>query len=239
MLAAEAVRLAAIEILCPTAAVEAETGFPTLAGYRVYDSREVALQDLDREKAYTPVLALHTVESGVALRGEASPAGDVAADAVMDVIAELAVVAGDEDGQFADAAPMAETDPSARLVLAALCAQVRMLLERSVSGGEWRRLVKRISRVDMQTFAVPEIGARWQRVTMRFHLAIRDDDFDMEGGGLPEPVRSLYEALPAGSYARGKLAELAAAFNGETLPPLEAVKITTSAIDSGPNDLSD
>tara|TARA_R110002020_G_scaffold471284_1_gene698227 strand:- start:20434 stop:21153 length:720 start_codon:yes stop_codon:yes gene_type:complete len=238
MLSAEAVRLAAVEILCPTAAIGGLEPFPTLAGHRVYDSREVAIQDLDQEKDYTPILALHTVESGVALRGEATAAWDTSADAVMDVVAELAVVAGDQDGDFVDAMPMAETDPSARLVLSALCAQVRFLLERSAGGGLWRRLVKRIVRIELQTFAVPEIGARWQRVTMRFHLEIRDDDFDMENGGLPEPIKSVYAALPAGSYASAKLSELAAAFTGTTPEPLDTVIITTGPVQSGPDNLS-
>jgi hypothetical protein len=237
MLAAEAVRLAAVEILCPTAAVEGSEPFPTLAGRRVYDSREVALQDIDQERDYTPVLAIHTVESGVTLRGEASAWWDAVSDAVMDVVAELAVVAGDEDGQFADAAPMAETDPSARLVLSALCSQVRFLLERSAGGGLWRMLVKRITKIEMQTFAVPEIGARWQRVTMRFHLEIWGDEVDSVNGGLPEPIKSVYEALPAGSYACAKLAELAAAFSGEPQTPLNSVKLAAGSVTSGPNSL--
>lgn len=223
MLAAEAVRLAAIEALCPTSAVLANAGYPTLAGRAVYDSRAVALQDLDLEKAYTPVLSLYTSQSSASLRGEMAAADDTIATAVLDVVAELSVVADDGDGQLADA--MAGDDPDARLVLAALCAQVRFVLERSQAGAIFRRVVARVIKVDQETFAVPNLGMRWQRVMMQFHCEIRDDQFDMMAGGLPEPIASLRAALPAGSYAAAKLDELAGHFAAEPTTPLEGVDV--------------
>ena len=239
MLSAEAVRLAAIEILCPYSAVMAGDGFPTLAGPRIYDSRAASLEEIDRTESYTPVVALYTHQSGVSLMGSATDATDTQANCVLDVVAELAVAARDDAGEFADAMDaMADTDPSARLVLAALCSQVRMLLTRSVQGGPWRRLVKHVIDIDEQTFAMPEFGLRHHRVTMRFRLEIADDQFDMENGGLPEPIKSVYEALPAGSYAATKLAELAAAFAGNLRQPLAAVAIITGPVQSGPANLS-
>jgi hypothetical protein len=226
MLAAEALRLAAIEVLRPTSAVLADGGYPTLAGINVLDSREIAIQDIDSSKPFTPILVLHTAEAGVALRGPLSSAEDTTADAVMDVVAELAVIASDKDGEFADA--LAATDPEARLVLAALCSQVRYLLERSQAGGLWRRLVRRIVNIEYQTFAVPNIGMRWQRVTMRFHCEIRDDDFEVNG--LPEPMGSLYASLPPESYAKAKLASLVSHFSPDVLPDLAGVDV-----DTGPN----
>jgi hypothetical protein len=236
MLAAEALRLAAIEILCPTAAIAADSGYPTRAGARVFDSRAVALEDIDPTKAFTPVLSLYTNKSGVKLRGPHAAAGDTNADAVLEIIAELAVVSGDEGGEFADA--MASDDPDARLVLAALCAQVRWILERSQQGGLWRQLVRQITETEFEPFAVPEIGMRWQRVTIRMHCEIRDDDFDMTDGGLPEPIRALYDQLPSASYAKEKLAALAAYFVPEPLQPLTQIHVTTGLIESGPDDLS-
>lgn len=221
MLASEAVRLAAIEVLRPTACVISGSGFPTLAGINVLDSREVAIQDIDESKPYTPVISVFTTESGFALRGPLASIDDVEADAVIDIVAELAVVTSDEFGPLADA--VAATDPDARMVLSALCAQVRFLLDRSQSGFLWRLLVKRVIRFEAQTFAAPKLGIRWQRVTMRYHVEICDDDFDMDDGGLPEPMRSLFEALPDQSYAKAKLAALAAHFRGDPLPRLESI----------------
>lgn len=231
MLAAEAMRLAAVEILCPTAATRGAIPYPTLAGPRVYDSRAVALEDLDGNAAFTPVMALYTTESGVSLRGSMAAADDTEADAVLDIVVELAVSSDDDQGSFADA--MIEDDPKARLTLAALCAQTRWLLERSQNGGLWRTIVKRIIKTELQPYGVPQLGLRWQRMTIRMHCEIRDDDFDMADGGLPEPIRSLYGKLPADSYAKGQLAELATKFAPELLPALREVRVSAAGTTSG------
>jgi len=244
MLAAEALRLAAIEILLPTA-VQGIGPYPTLAGERVFDSRAVALEDLDQSGPYTPVLSLYTPESGAKLRGPHAAAWDTEADATLEIVAELATRAeapaspGDPEGgmiEYADA--MASGDPEARLVLAALCAQVRRELERSQAGGLWRKLVRQITETEYKTYAVPEIGLRWHRVNIRIHCEIRDDCFDMSAEGLPEPIKSLYEALPDQSYAKAKLAALGAYFAAEQLPALTQVHVTTGPAESGPTNLS-
>lgn len=225
MLAAEALRLAAIEVLCPTEAAIAGSGFPTLAKARVFDSRAAAIEDLDRDapSGYTPVLSLYTPESGAALRSSMSSADDAVADAMLDIVAELAVADRDEDGEFADAVSVAETDPEARLVLAALCSQVRYLLEQSPSGAIWRHLVNHVIKLELMTFAVPNLGLRFHRVTMRFHCEIRDDDFSSPG--LPEPIATIYNALPDESYAKAKLEALADHFVSQAPEPLEGITV--------------
>lgn len=235
MLAAEALRLAAIEVLCPTAA-QPDGPFPTLAGRLVYDSRAMPLEDLRQDAPYTPVLSLYTPESGVKLRGPHASAWDTEADAWLDIVAQLAVKSTEDGVEFVDA--MAGDDPEARLVLAALCAQVRRLLERSQSGAIWRRLVRNIEEIEYKTMALPDFGLRWHRVTIRIHCSIRDDDLTMDHGGLPEPIKSVYEALPDASYAKEKLAALAAHFAAETLPALTEVSGTIGPVEAGLNDQS-
>ncbi|NTI27664.1 hypothetical protein [Rhizobium rhizogenes] len=230
MLSAEALRLVAVEVLLPTAS-QPDGPFPTLAGALVCDSRAAPLEALRQDAPYTPVISLYTPESGVKLRGPHAAASDTEADAWLDIVAELAVRASENGVDFTDA--MAGDDPEARLVLAALCAQVRFLLERSQTGGLWRKLVRNIEEIEYKTFAVPELGLRWQRVTMRFHCSIRDDDFDTASGGLPEPIRSVYEALPAASYAKEKLAALAAHFAPEILPALREIHVTSGPVEFG------
>jgi hypothetical protein len=232
MLSAEALRLAAVEALRPHAAVIADAGYPTLARHRVFDSRPVALEDLDRARDYTPVLALYTPESGAKLRGDASDASDTDADAMLDIDGELAVSDRDDDGDFVNV--MADTDPEARLVLAAMMAQVRYVLCHSQQGYVFRRICKQVLNAEFQTFAVPQLGLRYHRMKLRLNCQIRDDDFDVPAGELPEPMRSLYAALPAGSYAKGKLGELAAHFNPDVLPQLQGVTVTTGPVQSGP-----
>lgn len=222
MLAAEALRLVAIEALCPADAVYGQAAFPTLAQHRVYDSKAAPLEDLDRSsEGGTPVLSLYTLESGVKPRGTASSATDNEATAVLEIIAEIAIVSSDGGELFADAA---ETDPEGRLVLAALCAQVRHCLMFSANGALWRRIVRQVEDIDLKTFAVPELGLRYQRVTMRLTCSIQDDDFSLDGG-LPEPLATVFGKLPSQSYAKAKLASLAGQFQPTALPPLEGVDL--------------
>ncbi|SMD18497.1 hypothetical protein [Rhizobium sp. RU36D] len=222
MLSAHAVRLAAIEILRPTAAVLAGTGFPTLAGANVLDSRQIAIGGLTEDADYTPVLSVYTMDSTAQLRGPMTGARDTAADTILDIVAELAVAANDGGEPFADA--MAGSDPEGCLVLGALCAQVRYQLERSDAGLFWRHLVRQVEKIDYLPFGAPELGIRYQRITMRMHLSIRDDDFQTATGGLPEPIRTVHAALPAQSYAKAKLTELAAHFAAVPTTPLTTMR---------------
>jgi hypothetical protein len=147
--------------------------------------------------------------------------------AVLDIVAELAVVSSDADGQFVDC--VAGTDPIAKLVLGALCSKIRFLLEGSHGemSAYWRRLVKRIISIEAMPFAVPDIGLRFQRTTLRYTVELSADVYDLSGG-LPQPLRGVYEALPVDSYAKAKLAELAGYFQAETLDELETIQGTAS-----------
>lgn len=232
MLAAEAVRLVAMEILCPTAAQQAGAGFPTAAGARVFDSRAPSLTEIDREAEYTPVIALYTRRSSTGLRGPMTEVRDTLTTTVLDIVAELAVVATDpappmgEPADYVDA--MADGDAVARLVLAALAGQIRFLLTESAHGTAWRRLVREVLSIQTETFGIPEFGLRFQRLMMSFELSIAEDRFDLEAGGLPEPLRSVYEALPAASYAKTKLSELASFFVEEPVEPLDTISGTAT-----------
>ncbi len=220
MLAPEALRLITVEVLRPTASLTSGV-FPTVAGRLVYDSREIAVQDISTDRPYTPVLALHSSTAALKPRGEPAALDDLEHEAVLDIIAELAVVAGDESGPYADA--LAGTDPNARLVLAALCSKVRFLLERSSAGAPWRRLVKRIVSVEAIPFAIPDLGWRYQRTTLRYTVELAADVYNLDEGGLPEPIRTVFQSLPAESYAKQKLAELAVYFSAETVDQLDEI----------------
>lgn len=231
MLAAEALRLAAVEALRPHACLTSDTGYPTLARHRVFDSRAPALKDLDEKQSFTPVLALFTAESGTRLRGPLTDATDTSADAVLDIVAELAIGVHDGNETYIDA--MANGDPEARLVLGALISQVRYVLDHADAGRPFRRICRRIVKQENMSFAIPELGLRYHRVTMRLHCEIRDDDFDVAVGDLPEPMRSLHASLPDGSYAKTKLAALSQYFNPETHPTLVGVTVTSGPVDYG------
>lgn len=222
MLFAEAVRLAAIETLRPTSAVIAGTGFPTMAGSRVFDSRAARGPELDATEAYTPTLSLYTIESSSIPRGSLSDASDRDVVAVIEIVAELSVREGTDD-----TTPLAESDPQARLALAALTAQARYLLEHAPSGSLFRRFGWSVRRIETKTMVLPELGLRLQSQTTRLVIECSDDDFGVGAGELPEPMRSLLAVLPAQSYARAQLEILATQFSPQTLPLLEVV--TTEA----------
>lgn len=237
MLAAAALRLAAIETLRPHAVVAADTGaadhpgYPTLARHRVFDSRAAGLQDLDRTRPYTPVLSVHAVEAGKQLRGPMSDAGDLEADASIEVVAELARHDVENDVEFA--AVMAESDPTARLVLEALVSQVEYALDLGADGHLFRSLRARLIRSECLAYAVPQFGLRFHRITLRRHYEIRPERFDGPAGQLPQPMHTLFQALPEGSYARAKLAELAALFGRDALPALDGVHVTSGPVSFG------
>lgn len=211
-IAAEMVRLAAIETLCPTPALLSGTAaFPTLAGPRIFDSRRPSVDSLDPDAEYTPVLALFTRKSESARRGAGQGSMARNGRTTLEVVAELAVASHDEDGVFVDA--MVGSDPKARIVLAALCAQVRFAL---TTGPLFNRAVIAVEGIDEEGFAVPELGLRWQRTTMLFDCLIPDDDFTA-GGGLPQPAAQVAALLPDDSYAKATISAMAAQF-GATVP---------------------
>lgn len=210
MFAAEAVRLAALEVLCPTSALASDDGYPTLAQHHVFDSRLVGIDDLDADAKFTPCLALFTVASSVAPRAEAATFDDSVAECTLEIVAELAVASTDDEGEaFADAMPADDWD--ARLVLAALCAQVRRLLQYDERGYLFRRFARRITRWEQETFAIPQLGARWHRITIRLTVEVADDVF-VDGAGMPKPLADLMTQLPSGSPAALRLAALSAHF---------------------------
>lgn len=225
MLSAEALRLAAVEVLCPTSAVLAGTGFPTLAGHRVFDSRAAAIAEINArdERGYTPVLSLYTLDNRIVRRADAADEADNQCETVLAIVAELAVVARDGEDEFVDA--MAGSDPQARMVLAALVSQVRFLLEFSRAGFLFRDCAIGVRRIEEELFAVPNLGLRWQRITTRMTVAVPEDRFEIAAGGLPEPARTLLGRLPDGSYAKAKLAELGSWFAADPRPPLAEITV--------------
>lgn len=241
MLSAEAVRLLTVELLHPTG-TPLNGSFPTLAGPLVFDSRSATLTELDEDRDYTPVLGVYTQKSSSETRGAASGLDDSDASVDLIIIAELAVAADDGSGSGSYVDAMSGSDAECRLVLAALVAQVRRLLQFSTAGAPWRRLVKAVLQVDEEAHAIPEFGLRFQRIFCTFKLAISDDDFDMSQPGLPEPLRSVAAALPVGSYAKAKLEELASHFAAENPEQLRTVRgdvagFGRSTQDIGQNDL--
>lgn len=211
MLSIAALRLAAIEALCPTAALHGSGDYPTMARERVFDSRAAALDDLETGARWTPVLAIYSEAAQADSFGEHAQHGNGAVKADLVVVAELAVRESDADGDYADAA---QSDPDGRLMLDALCAQVRRRLLIDPAGFDFRSgLLAQVDRLRLEPYSVPNLGIRWMRTMMTFSCAIADDGL-CDAAGLPAPISRLMSRLPVNSYALDRLALLADAFNG-------------------------
>ena len=234
MLAAAALRLAAIETLAPTAAIVSGVGFPTLAGHRVYDSRAISSADLERGVAFTPSLSVYTEDVRIERRGATATSvhGNARCDLV--VVAELAELARDESGaEIREASGNLATDAvingdaGMHLILSALTAQARAALVRAPAGVAFRRVAKAVPDVRIEAFGLPQYGVRFARNVMTLSFEIADDQFT-DAAGFPEPLRSVFAELPDGSYAKGRLAQLAAAFGATSRDQLEAIGLTIS-----------
>lgn len=220
-LCAEAARLAAIECLAPTAALAAGAGYPTLAKALVLDSRQVAAEDLLSDRPFTPVVSVYTRSSSFGRRGETADYAALDNKCMLDFVAELAIAASDAEGSYADA--LVANDGEARLLLGALVAQIRFVLFESDAGWLFRRIAIP-ENMECETFGVPDLGLRYQRIIARLSCTLADDDF-AEEGGLPQPIAVLKAALPAGSYALAQLDALEAAFAPIVRQPLDLITI--------------
>ncbi|GGF56690.1 hypothetical protein GCM10007301_15470 [Azorhizobium oxalatiphilum] len=235
MLAAAAFRLAVIEALCPTAAVNSGEGFPTMALYRVYDSRAISSADLDAGATFTPSLSVYTEDTRVERRGDAqAPAAGFALTDLV-IIAELSELARDENGAVITepgGGPVTDAvingDAKMQIMLAALTAQVRAVIVQKPAGAPVRKIMKSVRDVRIEPFGLPQYGVRFLRNVMTFTVEIGDDRFT-DAAGLPEPIRSVAEELPEGSYAKGRLAELAQAFAATTRAQIEGFTVRFDA----------
>jgi len=228
-LTAEAVRLAAMEVLRPTSAT---VQFPTLARGKVFDSRQASIADLDDLQSgdlpYLPVLSLYTEDSTVETRGAAADVTDNFCHMTLEIVGELAIISRDDDAGLDYVDAVAGSDPEARLVLSAMMAQVRKELLYSARGFLFRRVVTHCDKIEQQSHTVPELGLRFQREFMRLTLAIADDELS-DDGGLTGRIKTLFDALPDGSYAKVKLTDLAAHLAGETRTPLTEITLDPGA----------
>lgn len=219
-IAAEMARLTGIESLAPTASIASGTGFPTLAGRNIFDSRRISISELSPE-SFTPAVSLYTRKAESPRRGLGQGSVERFGRTTLEIVAELAIRASDEGGEYTDAMP--DDDVSARLILAALCAQIVQTLTASPGGLLFRKAVIAVEGIDYEPHAIPHLNLRWQRTTMLLDCLIPGDDFTV-GGQLPEPSATIAGLLPVGSYAAGILGALGARFAGQpSYPALERI----------------
>jgi len=92
-------------------------------------------------------------------------------------------------------------------------------------------MIRGVSRIDWQPYTVPELGLRFQRSTMVLACMAYDDEI-IDVAGLPEPAWSLAMRLPAGSYAKAKLAQLATHFAAAERAPLAGTNLSRPTVET-------
>ena len=229
-LGVDAIRLGAVEALCPTAAIIADSGYPTLAGKHVYDSRSVPIEHLQPGAKAVPVIAVYTEMVRGAPRGPAqfSVPADFTVDLVIELELAVRVRAG---GGEPEGVGTPTTDAGGELQLGFLVAQARRAIVAAVGSGVLHRIVKQI--VDVEAVPLRDFvsGERLVRRSLRLRCAFDDDRWN-PAGGLPEPLAMLRARLPDGSAAAARLDRIAAAIAADAARvPLDEIRMTLAAID--------
>lgn len=232
LLGATAVRLGAVEALCPTVAVHGGTDavFPTLAGRHVYDSRSIPIDQIKKSRAPVPTIGVYTETVRGAVRGDAQ--GSAPSNCTVDLLieAEIVVFVGPAGG-VPEGTGWGSSDAGGEMLLDFLVSQVRRALVDAVGGGILHRIVKRIVEFEAHPLRDLASGARINRRTLRLRCEVDDDRWN-RAGGLPEPLATLRERLPEGSYALGQLDTIADAIRPDApRTALEEIRMTLVGLD--------
>lgn len=203
-LARTALRLSVVEALRPSV-IATSADYPTSAQGRVFDSRMDAIDDVAADER-APTIVVFTDDDDA---NPAQPGGGDPFERFVDLVFELSVIAFGEDpaqpDTFVPVVPV--TDAQCEAALDILELQVRFVLRVGPTGKLVRRVFGSPRRITSSPARTSEEGYRLATRTMTVRMRIPDDCFDLsptaiaEGTArLPDPLRTVIEALPAGSY---------------------------------------
>lgn len=227
-LARTALRLAAVE------ALRADPIIAALCGGRVYDSR---VADLDAKEPL-PAIVVDTGDS----QGDAFDAqnGGEPFDEACDLAIEIAMeaVAVDEQGEaFVVAAPGTDRELAATLDLLTHRAAEVLTVGESSQARLLRKVVRRCTRKRIEPFKSDETGDK-----LRIHLVTLTAQLFGEGQGdatvlpggayasLPQPLRAVCEAMPAGSSGEAVCLSLTNALSVPTLNKFAGADLTLQPV---------
>ena len=234
-----ALRLATLESLRPSASVADNGPWPTLAAAYVFDGKLDPIDDLDaNERRATAVV--YTEEDN----GEpAQKAGGPPFNRRIDLVVEMAMVAllPVDENTYSPGIPYTDGELDASLDL--LEAQVRFALFYGTFGATasfggvkrplWRGLTaNRVTEIHSLSHRSSEESARLAMRSLRMKCTVPDDQFDpapaAEPTGndrLPDPLKSVVNALAAGCYGAKLGAGIATA--APVMPVATALKTVT------------
>lgn len=203
MLSRLALRLCAMEALCPTAALPAGV-FPTIAGKLVYDTRITPLDDINNTN---PVIVLFTELDN---RDPSQKAGGPPFKRLVDFVIEISVVASGPDPadptNYVVVCPASDGEHEASLDV--LEAQVAFQLFYSPQGLLFRKLTaNRVTDFESLPVRSSEEGARIAMRQLRMKITFDDDVYvaapTVAAVGLDrlsQPLRDVITALAGTAY---------------------------------------
>ncbi|VFU07930.1 hypothetical protein [Methylocella tundrae] len=244
-LARLALRLAAIEALCPSATV-ATGPYPTVAGARVDDSRVDLIAAAESPEAIAaalaalennPLLVVYTEEQ------QTSPYGDVrypAAEEVVTLVIE-AMIAGSgvmqielPDGTIQSIGTLEApvTDRQHEAMLDLLEAQVRYILtikNRAPTAVLYNKVAMETRMIHSDPQRAADRTLRLASRTIKFHVKVKAEVWPAPVAALPEPLASVAAGLAPGSSGALLCASLLPLIPGAPAlpPPLQGIDIYT------------
>lgn len=232
-LAAPALRHAACEIIAPHAAVQAGTGFPTIAEARVFADRGPEPADLAGAVGAVPTTALYTPIRLGAERGRSQSASTADWCIDLHVVLTMALVDG-QSGEVVSAPSTPETEAS----LDFLGWQIRHLLLGGDHGSLFRKVVKRVCFSLTRSDYSDEKHLSLARHEMVMTCEC-DDALQSDGGGLPERIEAVRQMLPVGSPGRAYFDQFASATGPITRTPLTNIQVGANVNKTPPDNFDE
>lgn len=201
-----ALRLAAIEALRPTAALATDGPWPTIAAHHVYDAKIDQIDDLALG-ARAPVIAVYTDDTQSISRHEGPPF-EVEVDLCFELSVAQMLEDPDDPDNYVPGIPVTDAESEASLDL--MESSIRFALMYGPTGVLFRRVSgNRIKSISAKPARSAEEAVRLAMRSITMRVQIDDDCFDLSPAAalagvdaLPEPLRSVVNALPAGSYGK-------------------------------------
>jgi hypothetical protein len=240
-LARTALRLAAVEALCPTAALAADGPWQTLAQKYVFDSRINPIEDDLKVGEDRPIICVYTEhDDGKSGQGRGGPPFLLTIDLVLELSIVVKIAKDGDPENFIVGEP--ETDPELEAALDLLEAQIKFILLYAAPGRIWREVSKsRVHNPRSTIHRTSEEGIRLAKRTMTWKVEVEDDQYEaapkapLKGFAiLPWPLRTVAEMLPEGSYGRKVCLGLAAEMTVPVMPiavPIETVTLNVKVMD--------
>lgn len=232
-LARTAVRLQAIELL------NADPVVGAACNGRIFDSR---LAELSHEEP-VPVIVVTTEETkaeGSRLSDSASPT-EIACDLVLEIAMDA--VAQDADGNVGTFIPATDRELEAALDVIEEAAIAAVIYGQTAPARLMRQaVILGVPEYKSSRFATDDTGEKLAIRLVTLRVRLRSDDPDILNpptgpfAGLPNPLRTVAEHLPAGSSALATCARIAGMLTGQAFVPFTGVDARISPATDRPAD---